>query len=35
MKYQPKGLGKGGLMNKNYSYNTLKDFSGKQRCIEK
>lgn len=22
-------------MNKNYSYNTLKDFTGKQRLIEK
>ena len=35
MKYQPKGLGKGGLFNKNYSYNALKDFTGKQKYMQK
>lgn len=33
MKYQPKGLGKGSLFNRNYSYNALKDFTGKQRIM--
>ena len=37
MKYQPKGLGKGALIapKKDWGYNTLKDFSGKQRYVER
>ena len=40
MKYQPKGMGKGGIVNKSYgsygncNFNALPNFAGKQKAMD-